>query len=85
MNAAILDIKALVADIVANVGPENVKNEMESNYGWIKIDPNDIPGDVASFFNEDVDPDEFDAMLEVVYSEFYNIAAAFDYNITMFD
>lgn len=85
MNPAVADIVMMVDDIVANVGAINVKNEMQINYGWRNVDENNISSDVASFLTNDVDDVEFDAMLEVVYNEFYNIAAAFDYTITMFD
>lgn len=85
MNPAIVDIKALVTNIVSAVGKDNVASEMEEMYDWVNVDRNDIPGFVANFFENEIDDDEFDATLEMVYAEFYSIAHEFDYTITMFD
>lgn len=82
MNDAIDDLLILVNEIVAGIGEEIVAEKMMSNYGWVNIDPQDIAGDVRTHFQHNVEKEFFDAEMEVIYSEFYNLAADFDYEIT---
>lgn len=85
MNPAVADIVMMVDDIVSAVGKDNVAKEMELHYGWRKINPDNIPGDIESYFIHDVDEDDFDDLLELTYDEFYNIAFKFNHSISTFD
>lgn len=82
MNEAIDDLLILVNEVVSGVGAELVANCMESAYGWINVNSNDIAGFVRNFFENEVDEDEFDDLMDTVYAEFYSIAAQFNYTIT---
>ena len=83
MNYAIIDVKAMITDIVDAVGADIVAKHMES--AWTKVDKSDIPGMVARYLRDEVDEDDFDSILDEIYTEFINIAAANNYVITTFD
>lgn len=83
MNYAIIDVKAMITDIVDAIGADIVAKHMES--AWTKVDKSDIPGMVAGYLKDEVDEDDFDSILEEIYSEFINIAEANNYSITTFD
>lgn len=83
MNYAIIDLKAMISDIVSNVGADAVAKEMADN--WNDVNKSDIPGFVANYFENEVDEEDADAILDEVYNEFYGIAANNGYTITTFD
>ena len=82
MDAAINDLLILVNEVIDGVGTDRVVSCMEYAYGWINVDSKDVAGFIRNFFLNEVDEDEFDDLMETVYSEFYNIAAQFNYTIT---
>lgn len=83
MNYAIIDVKAMITDIVDAIGADIVAKHMES--AWTEVDKSDIPGMIARYLKDEVDEDDFDSILEEIYSEFINIADAEGYTITTFD
>jgi len=82
MNAAINDLLVLVNEILDGVDADKVVDCMENAHGWINVDSKDVAGFIRNFFLNEVDEDEFDDLMETVYSEFYSIAAQFNYTIT---
>lgn len=78
MNPAIEDVKSFVNEIVYAIGANAVVNRMK-DFGWIEINPLDVGADVAAYLEDEVDSDELDAMTEIIYAEFYNIAAENNY------
>lgn len=82
MNPAMIDLKAMITDIVDAIGADAVAEGM---WAWTKVDKNDIPSQVVSYFENEVDDDDYDDLLDEVYSEFYNIAHDNNYTITTFD
>lgn len=80
MNDAINDLLILVNELIDNIGAKNVADGMD-NQGWIRPDDSKIEEWIRNYFENEVFEDEFDAIMEEVYSEFYNIAAQFNYKI----
>ena len=80
MYDSVNDLMILVNELIGNVGAKNVADGME-NQGWIRPDDSKIEEAVRQYFGVEVFEDEFDAIMEEVYAEFYNIAAQFDYEI----
>ena len=80
MYDAVNDLMILVNELIDNIGAKNVADGME-NLGWIRPDDSKIEEAVRQYFEVEVFEDEFDAIMEEVYAEFYNIAAKFDYEI----
>lgn len=81
-NGAIQDIQVLVKEVVDGVGAVKVARMMEDDFGWNNVNVFNIPAYIREYFEIEVEDDEFDAMLEEIHSEFYNIAYKYDYNIT---
>lgn len=82
MEESIDDLLILVNEIIEAVGKDNVASEMVNKYNWIEIDPDDINDAIKSYLLDEVFDDEFDATMETLYSEFYNIADNFDYEVS---
>lgn len=82
MNYALIDLKAMITDIVNAIGADKVAEGMAN---WNEVDKSDIPGMVVNYFKNDVEDYDFEDLLDTVYAEFYNIAADNDYTITTFD
>lgn len=82
VNSAIQDIKVLVKEVVDGVGAIKVARMMEDDFGWINVNVFNIPAYIQEYFEDEVEDDEFDAMLEEVHTEFYNIAYRYNYIIT---
>lgn len=80
MYDAVNDLLILVNELIDNIGAKNVADGMD-NQGWIRPDDSKIEEAVRQYFGAEVFEDEFDAIMEEVYAEFYNIAAQFDYEI----
>lgn len=80
MYDAVNDLLILVNELIDNIGAKNVADGMEIQ-GWIRPDDSKIEEVVRQYFEAEVFEDEFDAIMEEVYAEFYNIAAKFDYEI----
>lgn len=80
MYDAVNDLMILVNELIDNIGAKNVADGME-NLGWIRPDDSKIEEAVRQYFEAEVFEDEFDAIMEEVYAEFYNIASKFDYEI----
>lgn len=80
MYDAVNDLLILVNELIDNIGAKNVADGMD-NQGWIRPDDSKIEEAVRKYFEAEVFEDEFDAIMEEVYAEFYNIAAKFDYEI----
>lgn len=80
MYDAVNDLMILVNELIENIGAKNVAEGME-NQGWVRPIDSKIEEVVRQYFEAEVFEDEFDAIMEEVYAEFYNIAAQFDYEI----
>lgn len=79
---AVNDLNVLVSEIVENVGKKNVIEMMTEDFGWIIADDvDDIPEVIRGHILDELDPSDVDAVMEEIYSDFYNIAARFDYEI----
>lgn len=81
-SGAIEDIKVLVHEVVQGVGAVKVARMMEESGNWQNVNVFNIPAYIGEYFETEVDEEDFNAMLEEVHSEFYNIALEYDYNIT---
>lgn len=80
MNPAIIDISNFAREIVDTYGANDVARGME-DLGWFMVNRKDIPGVIEQYFLHEVGDDEFDAILEEVYSELYNVAAKLKANL----
>lgn len=80
VSDSVNDLMILVNELIDNIGTKNVADGME-NQGWVRPDDSKIEAAVRQYFEDEVFEDEFDAIMEEVYAEFYNIAAQFDYEI----
>ena len=80
VSDSINDLLILVNELIDNIGAKNVADGMD-NQGWIRPDDSKIEAAVRDYFENEVFEAEFDAIMEEVYAEFYNIAAQFDYEI----
>ena len=80
MNDSIKDLLVLVNELIDNIGAKNVADGME-NQGWLRPNDSEIAAFVRQYFEAEVFEDEFDAIMEEVYAEFYNIAEVNNYKI----
>lgn len=74
MNPAIVDISNFTREIVEKHSADKVARGLE-DLGWFMVDRRDVPGVIETYFLSEVYEDEFDAILEEVYSELHNVDA----------
>lgn len=80
MKQAVDDLLVIVNELIDNLGAGVVANGM-AGQGWRRPGEDEIIKWIEHYFREEVFEDEFDAIMEEVYNEFYNIAAQNDYKI----
>ena len=81
ISGAIQDVKTLVREVVDGVGAVKVARAMEKSGNWQNVNVFNIPAYIGEYFETEADEEDFDAMLEEIYSEFYNIAHENNYAI----
>lgn len=83
VNSAIQDIEVLVTEVVNGVGALKVAKMMENDYGWVNVNVFNIPAYIVDFFENEVGDYDFEEMIDTVCHEFWCIATAYNYEITL--